>query len=458
MSFKNLLEPVIERGIKNTNFFEGRLLSAKDLNDQETANRLHRQQLGRALGHGVVEGLQVSIENTGASGEQPVVRVQKGLAITLEGESVELALNYVDIQLSSTLEQFIGTDTGFKNCSPLPSETLVPSGAGLYILVMSPAKAWQEFAPKSGLQKKGIANNCGRRYLVEGVQFRLVKFDPTLMPDIAEDIRNELEDDYLSASNPVSFDDLPGLSKMRNLVAHVCFGTEAVISSARDPNFINKSTTAVGLDALLGLEEGLTACDTPLAMLYWNLDGIVFVDNWAVKRKASHRDSAPYSIPTFTRHSYNRADESRLQFQEHLDFLMQRIANLSTLKAVDYFRFLPPIGYLPIRTENTTSNIGFDEQTFFENSVVRNSVFVGAATLVSISQAALLFWPVDLPSKEFMWLYRTRENAQEADTNPAATLQEYLVFTNGHAPYFATPRFDLSYWNYSNYTSDLLGP
>jgi hypothetical protein len=451
MSFKNLLEPVVDSGIKNVNFFEGRLLSGKDLSDQELANRIHRQHLGRTLGHGVVEGLEVSVENTGANGEQPVVRVKKGLAITLEGETLELALSYVDVQLSRTLDAFTATNIGFKNCSPLPSETLVPSGAGLYILVMSPAKVWQEFAPKSGLQKKGIAHNCGRRYLVESVQFRLVKFDPTLMPDIADDVRDELEDEYLSASNPVSLDDLPALSKMRNLVAHICFGTDATIRAARDPNFITKSTTASGLDALLGLEEGLTTSDTPLALLYWNLDGIVFVDNWAVKRKASHRDSAPYNIPTFTRHSYSRADESRLQFQEHLNFLMQSISNLSTVSATDYFRFLPPVGYLPIRTTNATSNIGFNEQAFFADAVVRNSVFVEAAALVPISQAALAFWAVDLLSEEFMWLYRTRENAEEADNNPAATLQEYIVFTSGHAPYFGNARFNRNKWDYSNY-------
>ncbi|MCR6650130.1 MAG: hypothetical protein NVV73_00915 [Cellvibrionaceae bacterium] len=451
MSFKNLLEPVIESGIKNVNFFEGRLLSGKDLTDQEAANRIHRRHLGRTLGHGVVEGLQVSVENTGANGQQPVVRVGRGLAINLEGETLELALDYVDIRLSRTFDPPVGIQTGFKNCSPLPSETLVPSGAGLYILVMSPAHAWQEFAPQSGLQKKGIAHNCGRRYLVESVQFRLVKFDPTLMPDIADDVRNELENQYLSASNPVGSNDLPALSKMRNLVAQVCFGTDATTRSARDPNFVTKNTTTAGIDALLGMEEGLSLSDTPLALLYWNLEGIVFVDNWAVKRKASHRDSSPYNIPTFTRHSYSRADESRLQFQEHLTFLMQRIADLSTVKAVNYFRFLPPVGYLPIRTTSGTSNIGFNEQVFFADAVVRNSVFVEAAELVPISQSALALPPVDLLSEEFMWLYRTRENAQEADNNPTVTLQEYLVFTSGHAPYFGNARFNRNKWDYSNY-------
>jgi hypothetical protein len=76
---------------------------------------------------------------------------------------------------------------------------------------------------------------------------------------------------------------------------------------------------------------------------------------------------------------------------------------------------------------------------------------VEAAALVPIAQAALAFWAVDLPSEEFMWLYRTRENAEAADNNPAPTLQEYLVFTSGHAPYFGNARFDRNKWDYSNY-------
>ena len=451
MSFKNLLEPVVESGIKNTNYFEGRLLSARDLNDQENANRSHRKQLGKALGHGVVEGLEVSIESIGAEGTQPVVRVQKGLAINLDGDMVEISQDYVDIQLSRARDEFTVEGAGFKNCRSLPSETLVPSGAGLYILVMSPASAYTEFAPKSGLQKKGIANNCGRRYLVEGAQFRLVKFDPTLMPDISESTRSLLENELLASSNPVSLGDLSGLSLMRNLVAHVCFGSDGTVSSATDPNFVKKDSTAVGLDALVGIEEGLSTCDTPIAMLYWNLDGIAYVDNWAVKRKASYRDSAPYSIPSFTRHSYSRADESRLQFQEHLDFIQSQLPSTFDFRLVDYFRFLPPVGYLPVQTNSLTASLGFDEDSVFEDVAIRRSVFVEAAALTPITQAALTYWPIDLQSEEFMWLYKTRENAQQAAENPASTLQEYVVFTSGHAPYYGNARFNLNKWDYSNY-------
>ncbi|MFT5085136.1 MAG: hypothetical protein ACI9Y1_003194, partial [Lentisphaeria bacterium] len=251
MSFKSLLEPVIENGIKNTNYFEGRLLSGRDLSEQEAANKRHRQQLGLILGHGVVEGLQVIIESNGAAGTDPIVRVEKGMALTLDGDIVELPLDYVDVKLSRSFEGLAPSLTNFKDCTTLPSETLVPSGAGLYILVMSAANAYQEYAPKSGLQKRGIAHNCGRRYAVEGVQFRLVKFDPTLMPNISESTRTQLSNELLSVTNPVTLADPENLSLMRNLVAHVCFGTDGAIESATDPLFLAKPKTSVGLDALV---------------------------------------------------------------------------------------------------------------------------------------------------------------------------------------------------------------
>lgn len=448
MSFKTLLEPITEKGIRNTNFFEGRLLSGKDLSEQETANKQHRQQLGKILGHGVVEGLEVSVENVGTGTADPVVRVSKGMAITLDGEVLELPIDYVDIQLSRTLDSVDASIAVFKNCTDLPSETLVPSGAGLYILVMSPVSTYQDYAPKSGLQKQGIAQNCGRAYSIEGVQFRLVKFDPTLMPNISDKTRNQLNDEYLNASNPVDSSDLQSLSMMRNLVAHVCFGTDGIATSASDPVFINKPTTAIGLDALIGSDDGLSRCDTPLALIYWTVKGIEFIDNWAVKRKAGQRDIVGYSVPTFTRYSYARADESRLQYQAHLQYLQDQFNDLSEFNVIDYFRYLPPVGYLPLAVISSTLN-GFNESAFFRELTVRNPVYVEAAALVPITQVAMTYRPIDLDSEELIWLYRTRENAQQADSD--SKTREYLIFASGHSPYFGNARFNLAKWDYSNY-------
>ena len=288
MSFKTLLEPITDSGIKNTNFFEGRLLSGKDLSEQEVANKRHRQQLGKILGHGVVEGLEVSIENIGAGTDDPVVRVSKGMAITLDGEVVELPIDYVDIKLSRTLVSSDASTAVFKDCNDISSEILVHSGAGLYILVMSPAGAYREYAPKSGLQKKGVAQNCGRGYWVEGVKFRLVHFDPIGMPDIFQATKDSLQNEVLNPGNPILPDDYQNLSKLQNMVAHICFGTEA--SRLSQTNVLETVANPVrGIDALLGDSLGLESCDLPIGMIYWTLDGIGFVDNWAVKRKYIHK-------------------------------------------------------------------------------------------------------------------------------------------------------------------------
>src|ERR1044072_1835840 len=59
MNRVDLLEPLLEGGIANTNFFNGRLLSAEDLRAEQKASRQQRSQLGLAIGAGVVDGLWV---------------------------------------------------------------------------------------------------------------------------------------------------------------------------------------------------------------------------------------------------------------------------------------------------------------------------------------------------------------------------------------------------------------
>ena len=74
-----LLEPILTNGIRQTNFFNGRLLTATDLRDQQAANRRQHEQLGRALGAGIVSGLDVVADN--GLPNAPTVRVGKGLAV-----------------------------------------------------------------------------------------------------------------------------------------------------------------------------------------------------------------------------------------------------------------------------------------------------------------------------------------------------------------------------------------
>ena len=56
-----------------------------------------------------------------------------------------------------------------------------------------------------------------------------------------------------------------------------------------------------------------------------------------------------------------------------------------------------------------------------------------------------------------IWLYRVREN-QFAIANTIPSLPTVVLFASGQMPYYASPRFDVARWNYSNYASALLGP
>ena len=101
MSAIELLEPFLEQGIRNTNFFNGRLLSAEDLRAEQEANRQQHQQLGQAIGEGIAYGLEVrqAIDTSPPSGTAaPLVKVSAGLALNRRGQAlflpseIELAL------------------------------------------------------------------------------------------------------------------------------------------------------------------------------------------------------------------------------------------------------------------------------------------------------------------------------------------------------------------------------
>src|SRR3712207_3968263 len=99
---RELLEPILQGGIRNTNYFNGRLLTAEDLKADQAATRRRQELLGQAIGEGVVSGLEVSIFSDGTDGNLPVLSLTPGLAINGEGQT--LALN-------ATLQVKLGQST-----------------------------------------------------------------------------------------------------------------------------------------------------------------------------------------------------------------------------------------------------------------------------------------------------------------------------------------------------------
>ena len=89
MSYTELLEPILKGGIRSVNFFNGRLLSAEDLKQEQEANREGRARLGQAVGHGVAYGLEVSLSAANTA-QTPVVTfaefTEKGFVLRVSNQ------------------------------------------------------------------------------------------------------------------------------------------------------------------------------------------------------------------------------------------------------------------------------------------------------------------------------------------------------------------------------------
>src|SRR5687767_5030165 len=88
MAAIELLAPILDGGIRFTNFFNGRLPTGEDMVGEQEGNREARNRLGIGIGNGVAYGLEVS-EFPGA-GKEARVKVESGLAINRCGEALRL--------------------------------------------------------------------------------------------------------------------------------------------------------------------------------------------------------------------------------------------------------------------------------------------------------------------------------------------------------------------------------
>src|SRR4051812_30026256 len=98
--------PIItDQSVRSVNFFNGRLLSAEDLNKEKSANREGHKQLGRALGHGVAYGLEVPDTKV----TQPTLLIKSGLAVNRRGRTLLLDQ---DVTLSLVRPATVTTSNG----------------------------------------------------------------------------------------------------------------------------------------------------------------------------------------------------------------------------------------------------------------------------------------------------------------------------------------------------------
>ena len=447
---RDLLTPVLDESLRTIHYFNGRVLYAEDLRrEQETSRRRH-ELLGALHGEGVAYGLEVSL----LPGEPlpRTVTIRPGLALNRKGQLLHLS-QQIDLAIAPEVAPATVEGALFRDCR---AGTALPDGLGPYLLTVSPAAEYAERIPYVGIGDGGMSSSCGRRFVVEGVQFRLVYLDPDDGPAVPESIRAPLHELMLLATLTP-----PQRARLRNLLAHWCLGTDSV-----PPAFARSLYDLLArghtepirygpLDALYDAEDDapnrLTGCDVPLALLYWTNSGIQFVDMWAVRRRLHRRaDAAHPPVPAVDRRTAE-CEAAFLQFQHHLADLMQpgQLRDVMASHRVrDLFHFLPPAGVVPVQSGAAR---GVTAEFFFDAFAHRPPEFVDGAQLRWLMEAAARYPPLAVGTGELLWLYQVRLNRQARDEGSDA--EPYLVFASGHLPYQAAPRFDLARWDYSTYAT-----
>jgi hypothetical protein len=407
-----LEQAITAGGVRSINFFNGRLLTGDDLSREQEGISQARRRLGQALGEGIAYGLEVT-EAGGAA--VPTVRVEAGVAVNRAGEALELACR-TDVSLAKAPAGGGPVQLEFTDCTPAGGGTYT-AGSGVFLLLIGPSRSNEGRAEANGLT--GGDRLCTVAFSVQGVRFRLVR---------------------LALPASVTADELKLRARVRDLMFG--FGDPATPDPARDP-FGTMNVRWGLVDALRARGDCLDDREVALAVLHWTATGgLRFVDNWAVRR----RFVAPPSTGRWNAAiGDRRAAESEallLAFQDHLEDLRAEVADPGTVRAVDRFDRLPPIGLVRVRGRRQPS--GFVRERFFDGLTVRGPFFVEGQRVTALLQAALAHPPLDVAAKEAIWLYSVRENALRGE-------RPYLLFVGGHVPYAAHAQYDLAHWDYANH-------
>src|SRR5262249_37671084 len=151
----------------------------------------------------------------------------------------------------------------------------------------------------------------------------------------------------------------------RNAVAYRCFGYNdpAFAAYRADPSSAAPPAGYGLLDTLRPTQ--LTDCDVPLAVLSWTAtDGIRFLDRWSVRRGLTAPSPAGNWAPLHGGRRRAEAEAMFLQFQEHIAALRSTLPKPDTVVATQHFRYLPPVGLLPLKGGGAAA--GFAWATFFQ--------------------------------------------------------------------------------------------
>ncbi len=172
----SLNQPVIATGEARTFFFNGRLLSAEDLQREQGQRETGQRRLAQLIGCGIATGLDVTA-NIGSS----TLSITAGLGVTPSGEVI--AVDSFDLQLKAAATQTVSGRFSACDASASSGSLL----AGQYLLVLTPTWISDGRAPTL----LGDVGACNRNVERPAVRARLLKLKT---PDGATDttLRNLL--------------------------------------------------------------------------------------------------------------------------------------------------------------------------------------------------------------------------------------------------------------------------
>lgn len=398
MSAVELLQPILDADLQRNNFFNGRLLSAEDLRAEQDANRAEHAHLTRAIGDGIAWGLRVSALSLSPAR----VKVTRGLALNRLGDQLSLSAD-AEVTLIAADKIVVDGATGvFANCEPLVTTSTVASGA--YVLVVSPASGYRGTAVVSDPNTTALGRGaCGPRFTVEGVRFRLI----ALTFDDFSGIGNTLGARIGALMPP---DSAAKTERLRNLLAHACFGSVALrnyFSDQLEP--VGDIATPAGWGALdaLRYRGDITDCDVPLAIAVLKPDrSLALIDMWSARRKLVDAAAIASWRAVAGPRRGAEGEAAFLQFQAQLD-IVKGIEAPANVAATKYFDYLPAAGWLPIGSG------GFNWSTFLGAHAPPEVTPVDAALLRGIAERS--------------WY----DESFALDTSPPVPLRVYRVDNQG---------------------------
>jgi hypothetical protein len=398
----------------------------------------------------VATGFEIALISDGTAGTAPILRVTGGLAITETGQPIELNLNQVDVVLARNqpaLPIHIGL---FDDCAQPPPPSDI-TGRGAYVLVISAASEFRDQAPMVRVGGNGVASGCGDAYAVEGAAFRLVEVPEAAFAELSDEARGEITNLALQAEEPsvTAAVRRARLSRLRNLLAHACFGSEKDERFDRDPWGRSRSPARLGWGVVDAMRAAclLNAWDVPLALVYWTNRGVRFVDMWSVRRRPTRSSGRPPIDDRIAAEGEARL----LQFEEHVASILESSlsqTDLGLVAARTHFRYLPAAGILPLSDGPGERGLVYD--VFMAGVVHRGREYVEGSGLEALLRDSLTYRRFDVDGAEALWTYELRENAEAIDGSPPAP-QRVLVISSGQMEHAPWARFDVARWDYANY-------